>query len=236
MSSLAPPLPPKSPLKQRLTAEALGTAFLLMAVVGSGIMAAQLSHGNTALALLANAIATGAALVVLIAVFAPVSGAHFNPVVSLSAAALGTMPWREVPSFIAAQVTGAMAGVWLSHLMFEKPLLMLAQTPRTGSGQHLAEAIATFGLLLVIWASARRRADAVAWMVGLYITAAYWFSSSTAFANPAVTLARCFSDTFAGIRPQDAPWFVSAQLLGTALSIPLIKWLFPGNSPPSPHT
>jgi glycerol uptake facilitator-like aquaporin len=186
--------------------------------------------------LLAYAIATGAALVVLTAVFAPVSGAHFNPVVSLSAAARGTMPWREVPSFIAAQVTGTMAGVWLSHLMFKKPLLMLAQTPRTGSGQHLAEAIATFGWLLVIWASVRRRADAVAWLVGLYITAAYWFSSSTAFANPAVTLARCFSDTFAGIRPQDAPWFVLAQLLGAALSIPLIQWLFPGNSPPSPHT
>ncbi len=218
-------------LGRRLGAEALGTAFLLIAVVGSGIMGERLAQGNVGQALLDNSIATGAALVVLIIVFGPVSGAHFNPAVSLSAAALKVLPWREVPAYALAQIGGGVCGVGVTHVMFEEPVFALSGHVRSGVGQGVAEVVATFGLVLVIWASVRRRPTAVPWVVGGYIAAAYWFTSSTSFANPAVTIARCLTDTFAGIRPADAPWFIAAELLGAALGVVTVAWMFPKQAP-----
>jgi glycerol uptake facilitator-like aquaporin len=214
-------------LSRCLTAEVLGTAFLLCAVVGSGIMGERLAAGSAGLALLANTLATGAALVVLITVFGPVSGAHFNPVVTLSAAALRGLSWLRVPAYLAAQIAGALLGVIAAHVMFDEPILQASRHARAGIGQLTGELIATFGLVLFIWASVRRRPNAVAWVVGGYITAAYWFTSSTSFANPAVTLARALTDTFTGIRPSDVPAFVLAELAGGAVATALASWLFP---------
>jgi glycerol uptake facilitator-like aquaporin len=214
-------------LGRRAVAEGLGTAFLLATVIGSGIMGDKLAGGNVAIALLANTIATGAGLVALILTFGPVSGAHFNPAVTLADATQGGLPWREVPVYIAAQVSGAFAGVALAHVMFAKPLFFASTHERSGVAQLVSEFIATFGLLAVIWGCVRRRPDAVPFAVGAYITAAYWFTSSTSFANPAVTLARAASDTFAGIRPVDAPGFIVAQLLGAAAATATFRWLVP---------
>lgn len=215
-------------LAQRAFAEWLGTAFLLAAVVGSGIMAAKLSGGNVALALLCNTIATGAILVALILTFAAMSGAHFNPAVTLAFALRGETTWRDAAIYIAAQISGAIIGVWIAHLMFELPLLQLSLTQRSGAGQWLAEAVATFGLLLTILGVASRTPAAVPYAVGLYITSAYWFTASTSFANPAVTIARSLSDTFAGIAPQGVPAFIAAQIAGALLAIPLVGWLWGG--------
>jgi glycerol uptake facilitator-like aquaporin len=205
----------------------LGTAFLLAAVVGSGIMGERLAEGNAAIALLANTMATGAALVALILTFGPVSGAHFNPAVTLCDAYLGGLPWRKVPGYIAAQVFGAFAGVAAANLMFDLPIFFASQTTRHGPSQLFSEAVATFGLLAVIWGCSRRRSGSVPFAVAAYITAAYWFTASTSFANPAVTLARAASDTFAGIRLADAPGFILAQLAGAAGATILFKWLVP---------
>jgi glycerol uptake facilitator-like aquaporin len=214
-------------LARRLAAEALGSALLLAAVVGSGIMGASLADGNQAIALLASSVATGAALVALIVVFGPISGAHFNPAVSLSDASQGGLPWREVPGYVAAQTGGALTGVALANAMFAKPVLFLSTHARSGPAQLLGELVATFGLLAVIWGCTRRRAGAVPFVVAAYITAAYWFTSSTSFANPAVTLARAFTDTFAGIRPHDVPGFVLAQLVGAGAATAVFRWLVP---------
>jgi glycerol uptake facilitator-like aquaporin len=200
--------------------EAISTAFLLIAVVGSGIMAERLCGGNIGLALLANAIATGGALVALILAFASSSGAHMNPAVTLWSALVNGLSWRAVPAYIMAQVAGAIAGVWLAHLMFELPLWQLGTRARTGAGQWLGEIIATFGLIAVIRGCRERREAAVA--VGAYITGAYWFTSSTSFANPAVTIARALTDSFAGIRPADAPAFILAELAGLLLALALL--------------
>jgi glycerol uptake facilitator-like aquaporin len=217
----------KGDLARRVTAEAVGTCFLLAAVVGSGIMGERLSGGNVALALLANTLATGAALVALILTFGPVSGAHFNPAVTLCDASQGGLAWREALAYVAAQVFGALGGVVIAHLMFGLPLVSASRHARAGPAQLFGEFVATFGLLAVIWGCARRRTAAVPFAVAAYITAAYWFTSSTSFANPAVTLARSLSDTFAGIRPADAPGFVAAQLLGAAAATALLRWLVP---------
>jgi glycerol uptake facilitator-like aquaporin len=214
-------------LTRRAVAEALGTALLLATVVGSGIMAERLAGGNVAIALLANTIATGAALIALILTFGPVSGAHFNPAVSLADASQGGLPWREVPAYVAAQVAGAFAGVAVAHVMFGEALFSTSQHIRSGPAQMVSEFVATFGLLAVIWGGVRRRAETVPFAVGAYITAAYWFTSSTSFANPAVTLARAASDTFAGIRPADAPGFIVAQLAGAAAATLVFRWLVP---------
>src|SRR5579859_1467385 len=215
-------------LGRRLTAETAGTAFLLAAVVGSGIMGERLAGGNVAIALLANTLATGAGLVALILTFGPISGAHFNPAVTLADASQGGLAWREVPVYLVAQITGAFAGVAVAHFMFKEPALFFAsQHERSGASQLVSEFVATFGLLAVIWGCVRRRPNVVPFAVGAYITAAYWFTSSTSFANPAVTLARAASDTFAGIRPADAPGFIFAQLLGAAASTVLFRWLVP---------
>jgi len=215
-------------LLRKLTAEALGTALLLAAIVGSGIMGEELARPNVALALLANTVATGAALLALIITFGPISGAHFNPVVTLADASQGGLPWREVPAYIAAQIAGAYLGVAVAHVMFRQPALFFAsQHRRDGIAQLVSEFVATFGLLSVIWGSVRRRPALVPFAVGAYITAAYWFTSSTSFANPAVTLARAASDTFAGIRPADAPGFIGAQLAGGAAATAVFRWLVP---------
>jgi glycerol uptake facilitator-like aquaporin len=215
-------------LLRKVVAEALGTALLLAAVVGSGIMAEELARPNMALALLANTVATGAALVALIITFGPISGAHFNPAVTLADASQGGLPWREVPAYIAAQVAGAFAGVAIAHVMFKQPALFFtSQHRRDGIAQLASEFVATFGLLAVIWGSVRRRPGLVPFAVGAYVTAAYWFTSSTSFANPAVTLARSASDTFAGIRPSDAPGFIAAQLFGAAAATAAFRWLVP---------
>ena len=214
-------------LPRRLTAEAIGSAMLLAAVVGSGIMADRLSGGNDAIALLANTIATAAALVALILTFGPVSGAHFNPAVSLADAARGGLRWRQVPGYVAAQVAGAVLGVWIAHGMFGEPLLMVSLHARSGPAQLLSEFVATFGLLAVIWGCSRHRSDTVPFAVAAYIASAYWFTASTSFANPAVTLARALTDTFAGIRPADVPGFVVAQLAGAAAATLLFRWLVP---------
>jgi len=216
-----------STLARRLVAEATGTALLLAAVVGSGIMAERLSGGNVALALLANTIATAAALVALILTFGPISGAHFNPAVTLADAWQRGLPWREVPGYVVAQLVGAVAGVAAAHLMFGEPLFAASMKIRSGAPQAFSEFIATFGLLAVIWGCSRKRSDAVPFAVAAYITAAYWFTASTSFANPAVTLARTLTDSFAGIRPQDAPAFILAQLLGAAAATALFRWLVP---------
>ena len=214
-------------LARRLTAEFLGTAFLLAAVVGSGIMGERLAGGNVAIALLANTIATGAALVVLILAFGPISGAHFNPAVTLADAWQGGVLWPEVPGYVAAQTCGAFVGVATAHLMFGAALFSASRHARGGVAQAFSEFIATAGLLCVIWGCVRIRAAAVPFAVGAYITAAYWFTASTSFANPAVTLARCVTDTFAGIRPADVPAFVAAQLGGAFAATALFRWLLP---------
>lgn len=216
-------------LTRRVASEALGTATLLATVVGSGIMAERLAGGNVALALLANTIATGAVLVALILTFGSLSGAHFNPAVTLSEAWQRRFDWRAVPAYLGAQVVGAYAGVALAHAMFELPAFSASTHVRTGPSQWLAELVATFGLLVVIQGCSRSRADAVPFAVGAYITAAYWFTSSTSFANPAVTLARATTDTFSGIRPGDAPAFIFAQLLGATLATLLMSWLAPAS-------
>jgi glycerol uptake facilitator-like aquaporin len=193
--------------------------------VGSGIMGERLSGGNTAIALLANTIATGAVLVSLILTFGPISGAHFNPAVTLADAFQGGLSWRDAPIYITAQITGAFAGVAAAHLMFGEPIFSASRHARSGNAQLFSEFIATFGLLSVIWGCARSRSSAVPFAVGAYITAAYWFTASTSFANPAVTLARAASDTFAGIRPADAPGFIVAQLAGAGAATALFRWL-----------
>ena len=208
-------------------AEAAGTALLLAAIVGSGIMAERLSAGNQAIALLANTIATGAALVALILTFGPISGAHFNPAVTVADASQGGLAWSDVPGYIGAQVTGATVGVWSAHVMFQERLFMLSLHTRSGAAQLFSEFVATFGLLAVIWGCSRRRSTAVPFAVAAYITSAYWFTASTSFANPAVTLARALSDTFAGIRPVDVPGFVVAQFAGAAAATLLFRWLVP---------
>ena len=212
---------------RRLAAEFVGTCFLLAAVVGSGVMAERLAGGNVGVALLANTLATGAALVALILTFGPVSGAHFNPAVTLCDAWQGGLGWREVPGYLAAQVSGAFAGVAAAHTMFGLPLFFASRHARAGGAQLFSEFVATFGLLSVIWGCARLRSAAVPFAVAAYITAAYWFTASTSFANPAVTLARAASDTFAGIRPADAPGFVCAQMAGAAAATLLFRWLVP---------
>jgi glycerol uptake facilitator-like aquaporin len=214
-------------IARRMTAEGAGTCLLLAAVVGSGIMGERLAGGNVAIALLANTLATGAALVALILTFGPISGAHFNPAVTLADAWQGGLAWDEVPLYLAAQVIGAFAGVAAAHLMFELPLFFASRHVRAGGAQAFSEFVATFGLLAVIWGCARLRSSAVPFAVASYITAAYWFTASTSFANPAVTLARAATDTFAGIRPADAPVFIIAQLLGAAAATGLFRWLVP---------
>jgi glycerol uptake facilitator-like aquaporin len=204
-------------LSQRVAAEGLGTAFLLATVIGSGIMAERLAGGNQALALLCNTIPTGAILVVLITIFGPVSGAHFNPAVSLIFALRKEMPWPEMVLFWTAQIIGGIFGALVAHAMFELPLVQLSSTPRTGPGQWIAEIVAAFGLILTILGCLARNIAAVPMAVGLYITAAYWFTASTSFANPAVTIARSLSDTFAGIAPSNAPAFIAAQFVGALL-------------------
>jgi glycerol uptake facilitator-like aquaporin len=198
-----------------------------MAVVGSGIMGERLSAGNMAIALLANSLATGAALVTLILTLEPISGAHLNPAVTLASALAGGIPWRDVPVYLGSQVTGAFGGVGAAHLMFGLPLFFASQHVRSGSAQLFSEFIATFGLLLAIFGCSRTRPSAIPWAVGTYITAAYWFAASTSFANPAVTAARAASDTFAGIRPADVPGFIAAQLAGAAAATLLTRWLVP---------
>ena len=217
----------KPTLLRRAVAEFTGTLFLLAAVVGSGIMGERLAAGNVALALLANTIATGAALVAIILAFGSISGAHLNPAVTLADAWQGGIPWRETPAYILAQMAGAFAGVIAAHLMFGLPILSASTHIRTGSAQLLSEFVATFGLFAVIWGCGRHRPTAVPFAVGAYITAAYWFTASTSFANPAVTLARSMSNTFSGIRPADAPGFIAAQLAGAAAATLLFRWLIP---------
>src|SRR3954467_14244764 len=219
-------------LLRRLVSEALGTALLLATVVGSGIMGERLCGGNVAVALLANTIATGAGLVALISAFGPISGAHFNPAVTLADASQGGLPWREAPVYIAAQVIGAFAGVAAADVMFELPVFFASRHARHGVSQLFSEFVATFGLLAVIWGCARLRSQAVPFAVGAYITAAYWFTASTSFANPAVTLARSMSDTFAGIRPIDVPGFIAAQLIGAFAATALFRWLVPATEVP----
>jgi glycerol uptake facilitator-like aquaporin len=214
-------------LARRVTAEAVGTAMLLAAVVGSGIMGERLAGSNVAVALLANTIATGAALVALILTFGPISGAHFNPAVTLADAVENGLAWRDVPAYIGAQVLGAFGGVATANIMFGEPVFFASRHARQGGAQLFSEFIATFGLLAVIWGCARRRSAVVPFAVGAYIMAAYWFTASTSFANPAVTLARSMSDTFAGIRPIDVPGFICAQLAGAAAATALFSWLVP---------
>ena len=216
-----------SDLRRRLTAEAIGTALLLAAIVGSGIMAERLSGGIVGIALLANTLATAAALVALILTFGPISGAHFNPAVSAADASQGGMAWREVPGYVAAQLAGAATGVWVAHLMFGERVFMWSLQARSGPAQLVSEFVATFGLLSVIWGCSRRRSEAVPFAVAAYIASAYWFTASTSFANPAVTLARALTDTFAGIRPSDVPGFVAAQCAGALAATLLFRWLVP---------
>jgi glycerol uptake facilitator-like aquaporin len=216
---------------RRIAAEFLGTAFLLAAVVGSGIMGERLAAGNIAIALLANTLATGAMLVALILTWGPISGAHFNPAVTLAGAWQGGLPWRDVPGYLAGQLAGAFSGVAAAHLMFGEPVFRASQHVRSGGAQLFSEAVATFGLLSVISGCARLRPAAVPFAVGAYITGAYWFTASTSFANPAVTLARAASDTFAGIRPADAPGFIAAQLAGAGAAAILFHWLLPSTPP-----
>lgn len=217
-------------LARRMVAEGLGTALLLAVVVGSGIMAERLSVGNIAIALLANTVATGAGLVALILAFGPISGAHFNPAVTLADAWQGGLPWKQVPAYISVQIVGAFAGVAAAHMMFGEPLFSASLHERAGFAQLWSEFVATFGLLAVIWGCVKSRASVVPFAVGAYITAAYWFTASTSFANPAVTLARAATDSFAGIRPIDTPGFIVAQLLGALAATALFRWLAPDPS------
>ncbi|MGD0428617.1 MAG: MIP/aquaporin family protein [Candidatus Acidiferrales bacterium] len=217
----------KSSGMRRVTAEFLGTLFLVATVVGSGIMGERLAAGNVAIALLANTIATGAVLVALILAFGPISGAHLNPVVTLADAMEGGISWKEAPAYIFAQVAGGIGGAIVAHLMFGLPLASLSRHARGGAAQMFSEFVATFGLLAVIWGCSRLRSNATAFAVGAYITAAYWFTASTSFANPAVTIARSLSDTFSGIRPVDAPGFIVAQIAGAIAATVLFRWLIP---------
>jgi glycerol uptake facilitator-like aquaporin len=212
---------------RRAVAEALGTAFLLAAVVGSGIMGERLAGGNVAIALLANTIATGATLTALILTLGAISGAHFNPAVTLAGASQGGLAWREVPAYLGAQVVGAFIGVAAAHLMFGEPLFAASHHVRAGSAQLFSEFVATFGLLSVIRGCAPLRSSVTPFAVGAYIVGAYWFTASTSFANPAVTLARAASDTFAGIRPADVPGFIAAQIAGATAATVLFRWLVP---------
>ena len=218
-------------LTRRIVAEGLGTALLLAIVVGSGIMGERLAAGNVAIALLANTLATGAGLVTLILTFGPISGAHFNPAVSIADASQGGLPWRQVPPYVGAQIVGAFIGVAVAHVMFSEPLFSASDHVRSGAAQLVSEFVATFGLLATIWGCVRSRPSAVPFAVGAYITAAYWFTSSTSFANPAVTLARAASKTFAGIRPADAPGFIAAQIAGAAVATVTFAWLLPRQTP-----
>jgi glycerol uptake facilitator-like aquaporin len=217
----------RTTLKRRVVAEFMGTMFLLAAIVGSGVMAERLAGGNVAIALLANTIATGTALVALILSFGPVSGAHLNPAVTLADAWQGGIPWRETPGYILAQFAGAFAGVLVAHLMFGVAVFSASTHARSGPAQMFSEFVATFGLMAVIWGCVRQRPSAVPYAVGAYITAAYWFTASTSFANPAVTLARAVTNTFAGIRPADVADFVGAQLAGAFAATLLFQWLVP---------
>jgi len=214
-------------LGRRVVAEALGTALLVAAVVGSGIMGERLAGGNVAVALLANTLATGAVLVALILTFGPISGAHFDPVVTLADAWLRRAPWREAGGYVVAQLAGGFVGVAAAHAMFGEPVFSSSLHGRSGAPQLFSEFVATFGLLAVIWGVTRSRPTAAPYAVAAYITAAYWFTASTSFANPAVTLARAATNTFAGIRPADAPGFVVAQLLGGGVATILFRWLVP---------
>jgi glycerol uptake facilitator-like aquaporin len=213
-------------LGRRIAAEGVGSFFLFACVIGSGIMAANLSGGNDAVALLANTIATGAILFVLITIFGPISGAHMNPAVSLVAASRHELPWPDAAAYIIAQLGFGIVGAWAAHLMFDLPTLQLSMKARTGFGKALGEAIATFGLILTILGTVRFRREWVPASVALYITAAYWFTSSTSFANPAITVARSLSDTFAGIAPKDVPLFVTAQVVGAGLAALAARGLF----------
>jgi glycerol uptake facilitator-like aquaporin len=219
---------PQVDLARRVVAEMIGTALLLATVVGSGIMGERLAGGNVAIALLANTVATGAGLVALILTFGPISGAHFNPAVTLADASQGGIAWRDACAYVVAQIAGAFGGVAIAYVMFEEPAIFVASRhARSGLAQWVSELVATFGLLAVIWGCARRRPSAVPFAVGAYITAAYWFTASTSFANPAVTLARSASDTFSGIRPVDTPGFIIAQFAGAAAATALFRWLVP---------
>lgn len=211
-------------LPRRLVAEALGTAVLVATVVGSGIMAEALTK-DVALALLGNTLPTGAILVVLISILSPISGAHFNPAVSLVFALRRELTWQHAAFYIAAQIAGGIAGTMIAHLMFGLPLLDLSMKARTGGAQWFAEAVAAFGLIATILGGIRFRADAIPWLVGLYITAAYWFTASTSFANPAVAIARAFTNTFSGIRPVDVPAFIIAELIGATAALLVLTWL-----------
>lgn len=223
-ASLEPPLHPFS-VGRRLVGEMLGTALLLAIVIGSGIMGERLAGGNAAIALLGNTLATGAGLVVLITIFGPLSGAHFNPAVTLTFAIRKEIAWSLAGGYVAAQVVGGLLGVWAAHLMFAEPVFQVSTKLREGPAQAFSEGIATFGLVLAILGSIRFRPDATPWIVGLYITAAYWFTASTSFANPAVTLARAVSNTFAGIAPTCTPAFILAQLMGALAATMLCSWL-----------
>ena len=214
-------------LLRRSVSEFLGTGFLVAAVIGSGIMGERLAAGNVAIALLANTIATGAALVALILTFGPISGAHFNPAVTFVDAIEDGVSWKDAACYIPAQCLGGIGGAVAAHVMFRLPLISFSHHARAGSAQLFSEFIATFGLLSVIWGCSRLRSEMVAFAVGAYITAAYWFTASTSFANPAVTIARSLSDTFAGIRPSDVPWFIVAQFLGAVAATILFRWLVP---------
>jgi glycerol uptake facilitator-like aquaporin len=219
------------PLATKLLAEALGSALLLATVVGSGIMGVKLAGGNSAIALLGNTIPTGANLVVLILIFGPVSGAHFNPAVSLAMALRRELSWSVAGLYIAAQITGAILGVWLAHAMFDLAILQLSTTVRSSPGQWIAEATATFGLLITVFGCGATASKSVPYAVGLYITAAYWFTASTSFANPSVTIARSLSDTFAGIAPSSVSAFIAAQLAGALLAVPVAVYLWqPGGT------
>lgn len=223
-------MPDRPPLGRRLAAEAVGSFFLFATVIGSGIMAENLSRGNDAVALLGNTMATGAILFVLITMFGPISGAHMNPAVSLVAASRRELAWRDAAAYAVVQLGFGIFGAWAAHLMFDLPTLQLSVKARTGLGQWTGEAIATFGLILTILGTSRHRPAWVPASVALYITAAYWFTSSTSFANPAITIARSLSDSFAGIAPKDVPFFILAQLIGAALGALAARFLFP--SPP----
>jgi len=210
---------------RRAIAEAVATAFLLAIVVGSGIMGERLAAGNTAIALLANALATGCGLAALIVTFGPLSGAHMNPAVTFALAVRGDHAWRDVPAYVIAQILGAVAGVWIAHAMFEMPIIEYSTKARAGVPQMFSECVATFGLLIIILRGARHQPDTVPWTVACYITAAYWFTASTSFANPAVTLARSMTESFAGISPANVPGFVFAQLVGAAAAVGLDRTL-----------
>jgi glycerol uptake facilitator-like aquaporin len=222
-------------LTRRVVAEFLGTGFLVAAVIGSGIMAERLSGGNVAIALLANTIATGAVLVALLLALHSISGAHLNPAVTVMDAIERGVSWRVAAYYVPAQCLGAVGGAVVAHAMFALPLISSSHHMRTGPAQIFSEFVATFGLLSVIWGCSRTRPETVPFAVGAYITAAYWFTSSTSFANPGVTLARCLSDTFAGIRPLDVPWFIVAQILGACAATMMFRWLIPASNTGAKH-